>query len=79
MTENSEGLFYQVFLRKWHPQPTIPCAMVIFSLVGFFFFILGIVITAYNSKIIEVKISHYDTLGDCAKLSDCSANQPCYL
>jgi hypothetical protein len=71
MSENSEGLFYQIFLRKWHPQPTIPCAMVIFTVIGVFFLILGIIITSFNQQIVEFKISSYDEVnGNCSSKSN---------
>lgn len=65
MQDNEDGLFYKIFLRKWHPQPTITCAMVIFLSVGLIFIVLGSVIMAINASIVEHHIANYDKLGNC--------------
>lgn len=64
-TFNEESIIGKLFLVKWHPQPTIPCAITIFFSLGLIFITLGIVIEAINSNIVEFKINSYNRLGNC--------------
>lgn len=65
--DNEEGLFARLFLRKWHPLPTVQCGMIIFSINGVLCLIFGITVLVLNSQINEYTITNYHNLGTCSQ------------
>ena len=59
MSDN-KGILYTLFLKKWHPVPTVKSIVLLFGLVGLSFLIFGIIVTIINGKIKEVTIAKYD-------------------
>ena len=45
---NEENCFGRIFLKKWHPEPTINHAIGIFTFSSVLFLSFGIVITILN-------------------------------
>lgn len=62
MSDNKEnkGILYTLFLKKWHPVPTVMSTVILFGLVGISFLIFGIVVTVINGRIKELTIAKYD-------------------
>ncbi|KRW99086.1 hypothetical protein PPERSA_07339 [Pseudocohnilembus persalinus] len=65
-----KGILHLLFIRKWHPQPTVSTTILIFAVVGIIFIILGIVIAIFNSKIIEVELKNYQDEDNCTSIAD---------
>lgn len=59
MSDN-KGFLHWLFLKKWHPVPTVTSTILLFSIIGVLFVVLGIVITVINGKIVETTIFKYD-------------------
>jgi hypothetical protein len=66
MSDN-KGILYTIFLKKWHPVPTVMSTVLLFGLFGLAFLIFGIVVTVINGQIQEVTIPKYDQ-NDCKVL-----------
>jgi uncharacterized membrane protein len=62
---DEDGLFGKLFLRKWHPQPTVACAIGIFGSIGAVCIIFGVVVMVLNSQIDEFTIESYHQLKTC--------------
>lgn len=71
MSDN-KGILYTLFLKKWHPVPTVMSTVVLFGLFGLAFLIFGIVVTVINGKIIEVTIPKYDSNCDGSYGTECT-------
>jgi hypothetical protein len=62
--------FHYLFIRNWHPVTTYKQSVIIYSLFGFFFFILGISVSVQNSDLQEIRIENYqDTCLDSTAAS----------
>lgn len=71
MSDN-KGFLHWLFLKKWHPVPTVGSTIALFSVIGVIFVVLGIIITIVNNQIKEVTIYRYD--------QKCSGyNSPCTI
>ena len=60
MSDSKKGILYILFLKKWHPTPTVKSTVILFSFFGLAFLIFGIIVTVINGKIIEVTVNKYD-------------------
>lgn len=60
-----------MFLKKWHPKPSVNHTILLFSIVGVIFIIIGAIIASFNSSIVELTIPRYET--------SCQLNQLCTL
>ncbi|KAL4433528.1 hypothetical protein ABPG74_002925 [Tetrahymena malaccensis] len=62
-SESSKNKCWKIlFLKKWHPQPTVQGTKYLFFFVGVVFIIFGIVINIFNAKIKEKQIDNYEDL-----------------
>lgn len=66
---DSKGFLYTLFLKKWHPVPTVMSTVLLFGLFGLAFIIFGIVVTVINGSIQEVTIEKYDNNPNCNGVS----------
>lgn len=56
--------FRQQTMRAYKPVPTVLSAVIIFSVLGVVFLIIGSIIYSFSQEIVEVR-ERYDNLGDC--------------
>ena len=61
MSDQNQGFLHTLFLKKWHPVPTVTSTVILFTVFGLFLLVLGIIITIINSNIQEIIIPKYDT------------------
>ncbi|KAL4482553.1 hypothetical protein ABPG72_005796 [Tetrahymena utriculariae] len=62
-SESSKNKCWKIlFLKKWHPQPTVQGTKYLFFFVGIIFIIFGIVINIFNAKIKEKQIDNYEDI-----------------
>lgn len=48
---DQKGFLHWLFLKKWHPVPTVGSTIALFAVIGVIFVALGIVITIVNNSI----------------------------
>ena len=63
-----QSRFKQQNLPAWRPVPTILSIVIVFTVFGILFVILGIVLLVYSNKVKSAKIDY----------TDCGSNDPCY-
>ena len=62
-----QSRFKQQNLPAWRPVPTILSIVIVFTVFGILFIILGIVLLVYSNKVKSAKIDY----------TDCGSNDPC--
>ena len=59
-----DSRFKQQRLPAWRPVPTIMSIVIVFSVFGIIFIILGIVLLVYSSKVNSVELNYTDCTAD---------------
>jgi hypothetical protein len=68
---NSKGFWKDLFLRTWHPIPTVKSTILLFTILGIIFIIFGVVLITINASIIEIQ-TEYDNLTQCPLYTNCT-------